>query len=226
MKIDHLLYELLYTYFSYTRYEVLKKELGLNESYADIGGQKVCYFESPNEGQPLVLIHGLLDSAFGFRKIIPYLDKKFKLYIIDIPGFGKSKLPPIQYLYQVDIFSDMIYKVFQKLSLDNIVLCGHSMGGLIAQHIAIQDSKNKRIQKLVLLSTGGIPHPERDKMRAVLFPADHEEVGRLLQHLYYKETPMPSKLIRKTLVHNWNSREYNKNSYLDNLRQTRLNHYT
>ena len=208
MKIDHLLYELLYTYFSYTRYEVLKKELGLNESYADIGGQKVCYFESPNEGQPLVLIHGLLDSAFGFRKIIPYLDKKFKLYIIDIPGFGKSKLPPIQYLYQVDIFSDMIYKVFQKLSLDNIVLCGHSMGGLIAQHIAIQDSKNKRIQKLVLLSTGGIPHPERDKMRAVLFPADHEEVGRLLQHLYYKETPMPSKLIRKTLVHNWNSREY------------------
>ena len=54
MKIDHLLYELLYTYFSYTRYEVLKKELGLNESYADIGGQKVCYFESPNEGISMI----------------------------------------------------------------------------------------------------------------------------------------------------------------------------
>jgi len=208
MNVDHLLYESIYSYFSFTRYRVLKKDLGLNESYADIGGHKVCYFESKEEGQPLVLIHGLLDSAFGFRKIIPYLDKKYKLYIIDIPGFGKSKLPPIQYLYQVDIFSKMIYKVFEKLSLQNIVLCGHSMGGLISQHIVIQDLVRKRIKKLVLLSSGGIPHPERDKMRAVLFPADHEEVGRLLQHLYYKETPMPSKLIRKTLVHNWNSREY------------------
>ncbi len=208
IKLNNFLYKLLYSYFSYTRYNVLKKELGLKQYYADIGKQKICYFESQNEGQPLVLIHGLLDSAFGFRKMIPFIDKKYKLYIIDIPGFGKSKLPQIQYLYQVDIFSDMIYKILQKLSLDNIVLCGHSMGGLIAQHMAIQDSKNNRIQKLVLLSSGGIPHPERDKMRAVLFPADHEEVARLLQHLYYKETPMPSKLIRKTLVHAWNSREY------------------
>jgi pimeloyl-ACP methyl ester carboxylesterase len=206
--MNPFLYNLIYKYFSYSRYQVLTKDLGLKQYYADIGGHKVCYFVSPNEGQPLVLIHGLLDSAFGFRKIVPFLDKKYKLYIIDIPGFGKSKLPQIQYLYQVDIFSDMIYKVFQKLSLANIVLCGHSMGGLIAQHITIKDAELKRVQKLVLLSSGGIPHPERDKMRAVLFPADHEEVGRLLQHLYYKETPMPSKLIRKTLVHAWNSREY------------------
>jgi pimeloyl-ACP methyl ester carboxylesterase len=208
MKLKHFLYELIYRYFSFSRYNVLRKELGLIQRYVDIGGQKICYFETQNSGQPLVLIHGLLDSAFGFRKIIPYLDKKYKVYIIDIPGFGKSKLPPIKYLYQVDIFSDMIYRAFRKLDLMNIVLCGHSMGGLIAQHITIQDSKFKRIQKLVLLSSGGVPHPERDKMRAVLFPADHEEVGRLLQHLYYKETPMPSKLIRKTLVHAWNSREY------------------
>ena len=206
--MNPFLYNLIYKYFSYSRYQVLTKDLGLKQYYADIGGHKVCYFVSPNEGQPLVLIHGLLDSAFGFRKIVPFLDKKYKLYIIDIPGFGKSKLPQIQYLYQVDIFSDMIYKVFQKLSLANIVLCGHSMGGLIAQHITIKEAELKRVQKLVLLSSGGIPHPERNKMLAVLFPADHEEVGRLLQHLYYKETPMPSKLIRKTLVHAWNSREY------------------
>lgn len=208
VRLNHFLYKSIYSYFSYTRYKVLTNELGLKQSYADIGGQKICYFMSQNNGQPLVLIHGLLDSAFGFRKIVPYLDKKYKLYLIDIPGFGKSKLPLIKYLYQVDIFSKMIYKFFQKLDLDNIVLCGHSMGGLIAQHLTIHDSNWKRIEKLVLLSSGGIPHPERDKMRAILFPADHEEVGRLLQHLYYKETPMPSKLIRKTLVHVWNSKEY------------------
>lgn len=207
-KTSQLIYEFIYKYYTYTRYNVLKKQYGLKQSYADIGGQKMCYFESQNAGKPLILIHGLLDAAFGFRKMIPYLDKKFKLYIIDIPGFGKSKMPPIQYLYQVDIFADMIYKVFQKLNLYNITLCGHSMGGLISQHITIQDRKFHRIQKLVLLSTGGIPHPERDKMRAILFPADPEEVERLLQHLYYKETPIPPKLICKTLVHVWNSIEY------------------
>lgn len=208
MILNHILYDLIYKYFAFTRYRVLEKQLGLKQCFADIGGQKICYFESQNAGQPLFLIHGLLDAAFGFRKIIPYLDAKYKLYVLDIPGFGKSKLPPIQYLYQVDIFSDMIYKVIQKLNLGNVILCGHSMGGLISQHIAIQDSKFKRIQKLVLLASGGVPHPDRDTMRAVLFPADHEEVGRLLQHLYYQETPMPSKLIRKTLVHAWNSKEY------------------
>lgn len=208
MNFSNIVFHSIYKYFSFTRYRVLKKNLGLIERFVDIGGQRVCVFESPNSGKPLVLIHGLLDSAFGFRKIIPFLSSKYKLYIIDIPGFGKSKLPRVQYLYQVDIFADMIYKVFQRLDLANIVLCGHSMGGLISQHIALQDTKQKRIEKLVLLSSGGVPHPERDKMRAILFPADHEEVGRLLQHLYYKETPMPSKLIRKTLVNAWNSREY------------------
>lgn len=204
----NFIYKVLYGYFALTRYQVLKKEFGLIESYVDIGGNKVCYFTSQNHGKPLVLIHGLLDSAFGFRKLIPYLDKKYKLFIIDIPGFGKSQLPRVKYLYQVDIFARMIYRTLENLNLQNIVLCGHSMGGLISQHIALLDSHNKRIEKLILLSTGGIPHPKRDEMRALLFPSEQDEVTRLLQHLYYKETPMPSRLIRKTLVHAWNSLEY------------------
>ncbi|HMV44447.1 MAG TPA: alpha/beta hydrolase [Leptospiraceae bacterium] len=204
----NLVYRSFYKYFSYTRYQILKKELGLVESYEDIGGNEVCYFVSQNTGKPLILIHGLLDSAFGFRKLVPYLDKQYKLYIIDIPGFGKSRLPKIKYLYQIDIFAKMIYRVIENLNLENAILCGHSMGGLISQHIALLDLHKKRISKLFLLSSGGIPHPKRDEMRAILFPSEHEEVTRLLQHLYYREAPAPSKIIRKTLVVAWNSIEY------------------
>lgn len=204
------LYDLLYYYFCYVRYGYLKKVLKLEEKYIDIGGQKICLFESKGGEVPIFFIHGFLDAAFGFRKIIHHLDPRFKVYIVDVPGFGRSKLPPVKYLYQLDFFADMIYKTIQKLDLHNLIVCAHSMGGLLTLHMGLKDQAgDKRFQKLILLASGGIPHPKREEMRRILFPQNEADVHNLLHHLYYAQVPDPSPLIRRTLVRAWNKQEFN-----------------
>lgn len=202
-----LFYTLVYRYFLWKRYKYLK-DLGFSEKGVDIGKQKIVYQILKNSKIPIVCIHGLLDSAAGFRKLAFYLKENFSVYLLDIPGFGKSKLPLLKHIYHLDLFARMIYDSFQKLDLRNFFLLGHSMGGLLAQHITRLDKKEKRIKKLILLASGNSPHPRREEMRKLLFPKTKKELEFLFQQLYSKEKPLPNDFIINALLSVWNSQAY------------------
>jgi pimeloyl-ACP methyl ester carboxylesterase len=202
-----IFYRLAYYYFLLERYRKLQKEFGFREKKVKLFGQTIHYQISPKPNKPLVCIHGFLDSAIGFRKLAPYLLDDFQLFLVDIPSFGRSQLPENKYLFQLDLFSQMIYDSIKKLGLENITLLGHSMGGLIAQHIALLD-KEKRIQNLVLLSSANSPHPNREDIRKLLFPKNREDFKQLLGELYFKTKKEPSNFMLDTLVYIWNSPKY------------------
>ncbi|MCX7997872.1 MAG: alpha/beta hydrolase [Leptospiraceae bacterium] len=202
------IYSLAYNYFLWKRYRYLHKELGFYEKHVNIGNQNIVYQILENSNIPIVCIHGLLDSAASFRKLAFYLKENFSIYLLDIPAFGKSKLPPIKHIYHLDLFARMIYDSFQKLEIKNFILLGHSMGGLLAQHIALLDKKAKRIKKLVLLASGNAPHPRRDEMRKLLFPKTKKELEFLFQHLYSTEKQLPNEFVLNALLHVWNSDSY------------------
>jgi pimeloyl-ACP methyl ester carboxylesterase len=203
-----ILYKLSYHFYSSKRYKVLKKNLLLKEKKINNGGLPFTYFESTNEGKNLVLLHGLLDASFGFRKMIPFL-KNWKIIVPDVPGFGKNSLPPISILWNLDVIAKLIYDAIKALNLREITLVGHSMGGLLSQHICLLDQKGeKRIERLVLLSTGNEPSPRRDELKDILFPKNRDEVVRLLHQLYHKNFPDPNYFIQDMLVYIWNSNEY------------------
>ncbi|TGL63565.1 alpha/beta fold hydrolase [Leptospira sarikeiensis] len=196
---------------NYTRQKIrfMEKELGFQKLHLDLGGHKVFFLKRPSEtksGKTLFFIHGLLDSATGLRRLAPYLRKDLNLIFPDIPGFGLSPLPKLKYLYQVDVFADLLYNSIRKLELDDLVLGGHSMGALIAMLIGIRDSnREKRVKRLVLLAPGGIPHPQRDEMRKLLFPSKTEEIERLLTALYQENVPELGGLAKKALLSQWNN---------------------
>lgn len=186
----------------------MESELGFQRMFVDLGGHKLFYLKREGEGpekKTLLLIHGLLDSASGFRKLAPYLRKDFTVLLPDIPGFGWSKLPNVRYLYQVNIFADLLYESIRELSLENVVLGGHSMGSLIAMHIALRDrQKENRIKRLVLLAPGGIPHPKRDEMKDLLFPKNTQQIERLFASLYFESAPNLGGFAKKALLSTWN----------------------
>jgi pimeloyl-ACP methyl ester carboxylesterase len=203
-----ILYKLSYCFYSSKRYNILKKNLLLKEKKINNGGLPFTYFESTNEGKNLVLLHGLLDASFGFRKMIPFL-KNWKIIVPDVPGFGKNRLPSISILWNLDVIAKLIYDAIKVLNLRDITLVGHSMGGLLSQHICLLDQKGeKRIERLILLSTGNEPSPRRDELKDILFPKNREEVVRLLHQLYHKNFPDPNYFIQDMLVNIWNSKEY------------------
>ncbi|WP_036058228.1 alpha/beta fold hydrolase [Leptospira sp. P2653] len=198
------MYELFLNYYHWKKRKYMKETLGFRDFEVETGGNSIYFLEKNQEqNKTILLIHGLLDSATGLRKVTPKIRRDYRILIPDIPGFGRSKLPPLKYLYQIDVFGDLIYEAIRKLKITKLVLGGHSMGALIAMHVALRD-REKRISKLVLISPGGIPHPQRDEMKELLFPKNENDLLKLIEALYYETPELPGKIARKALIRSWN----------------------
>ena len=76
-------------------------------------------------------------------------DSEFnKPLIIDLPGHGDSKGSSCN---TINFYSKFLIDCFETYDLNNLSLCGHSMGGLIALEMAIQ--KKLPVQSIVLVNS-------------------------------------------------------------------------
>lgn len=107
-------------------------------------------------GPPLLLIHGLFDLLETWERLIPLLSDRFKLYAIDLPGFGKSPLP----MEWEESLSGMIEAVVSFLDgkgIEKTTIVGSSMGGGVALGVAARHPE--RINQIVLINPYGFPSP-------------------------------------------------------------------
>ncbi|HKU48555.1 MAG TPA: alpha/beta fold hydrolase, partial [Nitrososphaera sp.] len=61
----------------------------MTKKYLDVRGIRVRMIQA-GKGQPLVLLHGLGGSIESWANNIEYLSKKFRVFSLDLPGFGQS----------------------------------------------------------------------------------------------------------------------------------------
>jgi pimeloyl-ACP methyl ester carboxylesterase len=67
----------------------------IHHRYIDVDGLKLFYREAGPVGAPVVLLlHGFPSSSHMFRDLMPLLADRFRLIAPDLPGFGRSELPP------------------------------------------------------------------------------------------------------------------------------------
>ncbi|MEH6446768.1 MAG: alpha/beta hydrolase [Oceanospirillaceae bacterium] len=104
------------------------------------------------KGPVLVFVHGFLSGLAYWEKQIESLSKHFEVIAMDLPGYGgKTDKTGLD---SVVGFATYILEELDKLGIDNFHLVGHSMGGMIAQQIALQSPT--RVKRLVLYGTGPI----------------------------------------------------------------------
>ncbi|XP_059623626.1 pheophytinase, chloroplastic isoform X1 [Cornus florida] len=92
-------------------------------------GHKIHYVEE-GEGFPIVLIHGFGASAFHWRYNIPELAKNYKVYAIDLLGFGWSEKAIIE--YDALVWRDQVVDFLKEIVKKPAVLVGNSLGGFTA----------------------------------------------------------------------------------------------
>lgn len=81
--------------------------------------------------RPIVAIHGWLDNAGSFDRLIPLLPDHVGYLALDLPGHGRSAhLPPGQYYSTLD-FVRSIETMRIKMKWDRVSLMAHSMGSQI-----------------------------------------------------------------------------------------------
>jgi pimeloyl-ACP methyl ester carboxylesterase len=96
---------------------------------------------------PMVFIHGLGSSQNYYGAVCESL-KKSSLHIrFDIPGSGRSPVPPAP--QTLESLSDDVISLLDLLTLETVLLVGHSLGGLIACNVAA--THPSRVKKLILI---------------------------------------------------------------------------
>ncbi|MEU7634151.1 alpha/beta hydrolase [Nocardia sp. NPDC049220] len=111
------------------------------------------YYEDHGEGQPVVLVHGYPLNGHSWEKQERVLlAEGYRVITYDRRGFGRSSQPTVGYDY--DTFAADLDTLLNHLHLDDIILCGFSMGtGEVTRYLGAYGSA--RVRKAVLM--GAIP---------------------------------------------------------------------
>lgn len=119
------------------------------KAYANVNGLKM-YYEVYGTGKPLVMLHGAfntIDMAFGM--LIPELSKTRQVIAVEMQGHGRTN--DINRPFSFESMADDVAELLKQLKIDSADVLGYSMGGGIAQQLAIRHPA--KVRKLILIST-------------------------------------------------------------------------
>jgi len=116
------------------------QEVTIGDTFVRVSGQ----------GVPLVLVHGFTTTSEFWKEQAEEFSKSYRVIRINLPGHGASPSPASR-SYRIEDFVEDVARVFQHLSIDRAVLIGLSMGGIIAQKIAVKYPH--LVEALVLVDT-------------------------------------------------------------------------
>jgi pimeloyl-ACP methyl ester carboxylesterase len=122
--------------------------------FITLDGHSTHYIEK-GAGEPVILIHGFFFNSYLWNKNIDALADKFKVYAIDLWGFGYSTRDPMDYCYP--LYADQLLKFMDALDIQKASLIGQSMGG--GTSIFFSVNHRDRVNKLILVDPAGIPNP-------------------------------------------------------------------
>jgi len=110
-------------------------------------------FNPKGADKTIIFLHGWgVDSTYWFKSVDKLVLKKYSIYLLDLPGFGKSQLP--KKIFSVNDYKNIVVKFINKLGLKKISLIGHSFGGRIT--IRTASDNPDFLEKIVLVDTAGI----------------------------------------------------------------------
>ncbi len=118
-----------------------------------LNNQKIHYSQSGEKGRCVILLHGWGQNLFMMEPIEKHLASSFRVYNLDLSGFGESEEPKEP--WSIYDYEEMLEAFCKAMEIENPILIAHSFGGRIA---LIYASRNPVFQ-MVLTGGAGI----RDK---------------------------------------------------------------
>jgi pimeloyl-ACP methyl ester carboxylesterase len=114
-----------------------------------VDGLDVFYRESGPAGGPnLLLLHGFPSSSHMFRDLIPSLADRFRVIAPDLPGFGRTSMPPREkFKYTFDNIARVMGRFTEVVGLDRFALYVFDYGAPTGFRIAIRHPE--RISALI-----------------------------------------------------------------------------
>lgn len=163
---------------------------GIQTQFADLANVTLHYLTA-GTGDPVVLLHGVPQTSYEWREVIPKLADRYSIIAPDLRGLGDSSRPAGGYDKRT-VAADIWQLVHDHLKIDRFFLAGHDWGGPVAFALAAA-------------------HPEAVRRLAVLdvtIPGDGAEMsqgGRRWHHPLFRTPDLPEAIFggREQIFLDW-----------------------
>lgn len=177
----------------------------LEPGFIKIGGLRVRYVDTKKGENAMLLIHGLGGAIESWANNIDYLSKELRVIALDLPGFGHSDKPELDYTTR--FYCDFVARFAEELQIAPATIVGSSLGGQVAAEVAINHPRV--VSRLVMISpAGALPRsfsgtPALKKyvrilkartvaeVKKAIFAVDHKPVDDAYAKIVYEKLAMP-----------------------------------
>jgi 3-oxoadipate enol-lactonase len=148
--------------------------------------------------RPLLLVHGFTGAKEDFT---PWLDRLadagWHAVAPDLRGHGASSKPAADAAYSFEILADDMLRLADALGWEQFVLLGHSMGGMVAQFMALKAVA--RTDALILMDTshGPLDNLDPDLIQAAVAIVRARGMDGLAQVMAERDGPLETPAHRR-----------------------------
>lgn len=150
-------------------------------------GRHLSYLVAgPPATTPLVFLHGLGGSRGTWENVLGSLVERHRVVALDLPGHGLSdKRAPELADYSLPGLADALREVLTTLKLAPSLLVGHSLGGAIAMHLALDHPD--LVIGLILIDSAGLGEEINPELLDLVDAEPSPENARRLLELFYED---------------------------------------
>ncbi|QZT38501.1 alpha/beta fold hydrolase [Halosquirtibacter xylanolyticus] len=127
------------------------------------------HYRKMGKGDPLIILHGLYGSSDNWISIAKALESKFTIYLVDLRNHGKSQHKSTHSFE--DMTNDLLAFINEQ-GIQKTSLLGHSMGGKVVLHFALQYPE--MVDHLILADI--VPRNYRDNPGRANQADQHKEI--------------------------------------------------
>ncbi|ANF27544.1 alpha/beta hydrolase [Pseudomonas sp. Choline-3u-10] len=113
-----------------------------------------AHLYGPEDGQPVIALHGWLDNAATFSRLAPLLEG-VRIVALDLPGHGHSDHRPLGAAYNIWDYAHDVLQTAEQFGWKRFSLLGHSMGAIVS--VLLAGAMPDRVERLALID-GVIPY--------------------------------------------------------------------